>query len=261
MKNKLNKDWWKYIFDELYLLTDSRSVCDQSLTRQEVDFIGQFVEQNKEAAILDLCGGQGRHSLELSRRGFTDVTVLDYSFCLINLGREQARKENLEVNFIRGDARNTGLETGRYRYVILMAGSFGYFIELEENTRILKEISRLLSKKGRVLLDLPDRDYCMKNFQPFSSHAVDQDVMVERHRETDNDILYCREIVRSSGKGILRDTVYCIRLFTPALINSLLTMAGLTPVSLSHGFMDRQSSGDYGCMTNRQIVIAEKLNG
>lgn len=258
MKHKLNKDWWKYIFDELYLLTDSRSVCDQSLTRLEVDFIGQFVEQNKKAAILDLCGGQGRHSLELSRRGFTDITVLDYSSYLINLGRRQAAKEGLKVNFIHGDARDTGLEAGRYRYVIMMAGSFGYFIEIEENARILIEISRLLNRGGRALLDLPDRDYCMDHFRPFASFAVDRDVTVERHREKDNDIIYCREIVRSSGKGVLRDSVYCIRLFTPDQIHALLTEAGLTPISLKHGFMDRQSTGDYGCMTNRQIIIAKK---
>jgi D-alanine-D-alanine ligase len=258
MIGRLNKDWWKYIFDEIYLLTDSRSVCNEELTRQEVDFIEQFVKQDKTARILDLCGGQGRHSLELSRRGYIDVTVLDYSPFLIDLGKQTAGRENLKVTFIRGDARDTGLDEERFRYIIVMAGSFGYFAATEENLKILKEISRLLSTKGKVLLDLPDRDYCLNNFNPYSRHVVDHDISVERYRETDSDIIYCREIVRSENKGILRDSKYCIRLFTPYMINALLTRAGLTPICVNTGFMDRHSSGDYGCMTNRMIVTAEK---
>jgi len=259
MKNKLNRDWWKFIFDEIYLLTDSRSVCNEELTRQETDFIEQFLEKDKTAAILDLCGGHGRHSLELSRRGYEDITVLDYSRYLLDLGRKKAEKENLDVHFVRGYARDTGLESARYSHIILMASSFGYFMETEENARILREIHRMLRRQGKVLLDLPDRDYCLNNFHPFSHHVVDNDIEVERLRETDNEIIYCRETFLSKSKGILRDSIYCIRLFTPVMINSLLTAAGLEPLGINTGFMDRQSSGDFGCMTNRQIVTAEKV--
>jgi D-alanine-D-alanine ligase len=258
MKNGLNRDWWKYIFDDIYLLTDSRSVCNKELTGQETDFIEQFLEQDKAAAILDLCGGHGRHSLELSRRGYENITVLDFSRYLLDLGRKNACRHNLPVTFIHGDARDTGLETGRFSHIILMASSFGYFTESEENTRILREIYRMLRKQGKVLLDLPDRDFCLENFRPFSSHDVNYDISVERHREIDDEIIYCREIVRSKSQGILRDSIYCIRLFAPAMIHYLLTEAGLEPVSINSGFMDRRSSGDFGCMTNRRIVTAVK---
>jgi D-alanine-D-alanine ligase len=259
MKNRLNHNWWKHIFDDIYLLTDSRSVCNEELTRKETDFIEHFLSGNKPASVLDLCGGHGRHALELSRRGYTNITVLDYSQYLLELGMNNAMKEGLAVNFIRGDARDTGLVAVQFNYIILMASSFGYFTETEENTRILREIFRLLTTKGKVLLDLPDRDYCLENFRPFSSHEVDKDISVERHRERDDkEIIYCREIVRSKNKGILRDSVYCIRLFKPEVINSLLTSAGLKIVSNNSGFMDRRGSGDFGCMTNRRIIIAEK---
>jgi len=39
MTIQIDNDWWKNIFDDIYLLTDSRSVCDDTLTRSEVDFI------------------------------------------------------------------------------------------------------------------------------------------------------------------------------------------------------------------------------
>ena len=84
MNIPVDENWWKSIFDEVYLLTDARSVCNEELTRQEVDFLEQTLLMDKSAPILDLCGGQGRHSLELSRRDFENITVLDYSEFLLN---------------------------------------------------------------------------------------------------------------------------------------------------------------------------------
>jgi D-alanine-D-alanine ligase len=39
MSIKVDPDWWKTLFDEVYLLTDARSVCDVRITRREVDLI------------------------------------------------------------------------------------------------------------------------------------------------------------------------------------------------------------------------------
>jgi D-alanine-D-alanine ligase len=39
MSIKVDPDWWKTLFDEVYLLTDARSVCDARITRREVDLI------------------------------------------------------------------------------------------------------------------------------------------------------------------------------------------------------------------------------
>jgi len=63
----------------------------------------QVLSLERPWPILDLCGGQGRHSLELSRRGFQDVNVLDYSEVLIERGRERGQKEGLNTLFVRSD--------------------------------------------------------------------------------------------------------------------------------------------------------------
>jgi len=53
MKFSVDTDWWKAIFDEIYLLTDARTVCDDQLTKEEVDFIITFMDPGKDSAILD----------------------------------------------------------------------------------------------------------------------------------------------------------------------------------------------------------------
>jgi len=120
MNIQVDQNWWKDLFDEIYLLTDARSVCNEELTRQEVDFLENFILSDKCASILDLCGGQGRHSLELSRRGFINVTVLDYSRYLINLGKKNAKQEGLNTTFIHGDAREFITQMGNESFDLII---------------------------------------------------------------------------------------------------------------------------------------------
>ena len=113
---KVKNDWWKDFFNHTYLITDARSVDDSNLTYREVDYVENTLSLKKNDRILDLCGGQGRHSIELAKRGYLDLTVLDYSNYLINLGKKRANKENLKINFFQGDARSTGLKSNDYLF-------------------------------------------------------------------------------------------------------------------------------------------------
>jgi hypothetical protein len=86
----VDPDWWKTLFDEVYLVTDARSVGDEAVTRQEIDIFTALLSLQPGDRILDLCGGHGRHALELCRRGFRDCTVLDYSQPLLDIGAGNA---------------------------------------------------------------------------------------------------------------------------------------------------------------------------
>ena len=254
----VDQDWWMKIFDETYLITDARSVCDDTLTRREVDFLEQNLNLEKSSPVLDLCGGQGRHSLELSRRGFQNVTVLDFSEVLVRLGEERARKEGLNTLFIKNDARGTDLPGGRFEIIIVMASSFGYFVEESENEKILCEAHRLLRPMGTLLLDLPNRAFVIENFKPQSWHEANEDTVVCRQRRLEEEILYCREVVVSKQKGLVRDGTYCIRLYTPEKITAMLSSAGFDDVTTQENFSSHDGNGDYGCMTNRLIVTARR---
>jgi len=258
MKLSVDKDWWKSIFDEVYLLTDARTVCDDELTCKEVDFIITFLNIKEDSSVLDLCGGQGRHSIELARRGFQDLTVLDYSWYLLDLGIRKTREENLNIQFIQRDARKTDLKGSRFQYIILMASSFGYFANESENMKILAESCRLLSPQGKLMLDIPDRDHILSNFKSSSFHKVDDDVSVRRERQIRGDVIYSREVVISEINGCIRDNKYCMRLYSPDKLRLLLQQNGYNKVSFKKDFMDRSDLGDFGCMTNRMVAIAEK---
>jgi D-alanine-D-alanine ligase len=255
---EFDPDWWKRIFDETYLITDARSVCDDELTCREVDFLEEVLQVDKSWPVLDLCGGQGRHALELSRRGFKDVTVLDYSEYLVNLGKEKAQREGLNTFFIRNDARDTQLGSERFKIIFVMASSFGYFVEERENEKILYEANRLLMPRGKLLLDLPNKDYVLQNFSPESWHEADNDIVVCRQRRLEEDVLYSREKVISKSMGGVRDETYCTRLYSEEKIVEMLVACGFSSIDVQKNYVSHENRGDYGCMTNRMIVIARK---
>ena len=43
MSIDVDPEWWKTMFDEVYLITDARSVCDETLTGREVDVICELL--------------------------------------------------------------------------------------------------------------------------------------------------------------------------------------------------------------------------
>ena len=61
MSIDVDPEWWKELFDEVYLTTDARSVCDDEVTRKEIDLIRELIPLSTDQEILDLCGGHGRH--------------------------------------------------------------------------------------------------------------------------------------------------------------------------------------------------------
>jgi D-alanine-D-alanine ligase len=261
MTVQVDENWWKDLFDEVYLITDARSVCDDELTCREVDFLENALLQDKSAPVLDMCGGQGRHSLELSRRGFENVTVLDYSEYLIEMGKIRAEEEGLATEFVRCDARDTDLPGESFKFIIVMGSSFGYFENEGENSQILNESFRLLLPEGSLLLDLANKEYVLKNFTPTSEHLVNDDITVKRERMLGDDVIFSREIVTSEKYGCIRDQTYLTRLYSPEKISELMYSAGFASVTCEKDFMDRTGRGDYGSMTNRMVVTATKDNG
>ena len=258
MKQTADENWWMSIFDDLYLQTDARSVCDDQLTNQEVNFLESGLNISRHFQILDLCGGQGRHALELSRRGFLNITVFDYSGYLLSNGRKKAKKENLAVSFVRGDARYIGLQDDGFDFVMLMGSSFGYFIEEGENKKILTESFRLLIPRGTLLLDLPDKNHVIKNFKPHAHHRVNNQLQVTRERKLEKDVIYCREKVLNATGQCIRDNHYYTRLYSRQVIQDMLVGVGFHDVRFKTDFMRRDKRGDYGSMTNRMIVLASK---
>src|SRR3989344_2628886 len=70
LERHLPPEWWKTLFNSLYLKTDGDVVENDVNTINDIDLLVEKAGIKSDDHILDLCCGQGRHSLELAKRGF-----------------------------------------------------------------------------------------------------------------------------------------------------------------------------------------------
>jgi D-alanine-D-alanine ligase len=259
LEDHVRPDWWRRIFNQIYLKTDGDVVNDEAITRREVDLFSGILRLSPEERILDLCCGQGRHSLELARRGFRNVEGLDRSHYLIQKAKKQARMEHLDVRFREGDARKLPYEPDTFDVVMVLGNSFGYFETMEDDLRVLREILRVLKPQGRVLIDVADGEYLRENFQPRSWEWIDKKYFVcrERSLSLDRQRLISREVVTHVDRGVIVDQFYAERLYTRENLAELLRTAGFSDVEF-HGAIspDSQRNQDLGMMERRLVVTA-----
>lgn len=258
MSIHVKQNWWKTLFDDIYLLTDARSVCDDNITCREVDLICELLSISKDQNILDLCGGHGRHAFELFSRGYKNCTLLDYSPYLVDQAKAYAAKNNISIDIIQSDARKTKLPAGSFDHVCIMGNSLGYISDDDADNLIIHEANRLLCPDGKLLIDITDGDYVLKSFNPAAWHEIGDDMVVCRQRELHNGSVRAREMVLSKTNGLVRDENYSIRLYNEDRINSLLDQAGFCEIKIHKGFSAHRSKGDYGFMNNRMIAVCRK---
>src|SRR5215470_11824170 len=127
LESHLPQEWWRELFDSLYLMTDGDVVENDLNTVREVDTLIASTGIGKQDRILDLCCGQGRHVLELARRGYQSVKGIDRSGYLVRLARKRAQEAGLNASFLEGDARKLRIPDGSVDCVTVLGNSFGYF--------------------------------------------------------------------------------------------------------------------------------------
>ena len=258
MSIEVSPDWWKSLFDEVYLLTDARSVCDPDVTRLEVDVVSELLPLKPDNRILDLCGGHGRHSIELAGRGYLNCTVLDYSHVLLDRGRKAAAELFRHVVFVQGDATDTGQPEGHFDHVLLLGNSLGYLPDTVDDLQIMHEAMRILKPGGWLLVDVTDGTLVRERFNPNAWHEIEGRVVVCRQRELADDSIRAREIVICKKQGLVRDQSYAIRIYDAASLENLIRQAGFADVSVRKNFCSQLADGDYGFMNHRLIITARK---
>ncbi|PIQ97713.1 MAG: D-alanine--D-alanine ligase [Nitrospinae bacterium CG11_big_fil_rev_8_21_14_0_20_56_8] len=259
LEEHVASDWWGRIFNSLYLKTDSDVVDDQKITHSEIDQVIGILKLSPQDKILDLCCGQGRHSLEFARRGFLNVTGFDRSHYLIQKAKDRSRSEGIGVKFREGDARKLPFASDTFDAVLILGNSFGYFESLQDDLKVLKEMRRVLKPWGRILLDIADGEFLKRNFQTRSWEWLDNDLFVcrERSLSLDGDRLVSREVVTQVEKGVIADQFYAERLYTQESISRLLAEAKFSSVTFPGQVTpNSQRAQDLGMMEKRILTTA-----
>lgn len=262
LEKHLPSEWWKSLFNSLYIKTDGDVVENNRNTAKEVDIIIESTKLEPFDHVLDLCCGQGRHSIELANRGFKNINGIDRSRYLIQLARKRALSLDPKIEkprFREGDARKIRLEDDSQDLVLLMGNSFGYFEKEEDDANVIKEIKRVLRPNGNFILDIVDGEWISKNYEPRSWEWIDQSHLVCRERtlSSDHNRLIAREVIIHAEKGILADQFYAERLYTYEQILEMLQKTGFENIVKHSNYNSLSSRNqDLGMMFNRLFITA-----
>jgi D-alanine-D-alanine ligase len=261
LEAQVSPAWWDEIFDELYLQTDGDVVENAELTRREIDLFLELMPLAKDARILDVCCGQGRHALDLARRGFCNVVGVDRSAFLLKQARARAQAANLPVAFHAGDCRAIPLASQSFDAVLVLGNSFGYFDSAGDDAAMLCDIHRILYPAGMFLLDITDGTYLKQNFEPRSWEWIGNDMFTCRERTLSaaGDQLITREMTTHVERGVIADRFYAERLYSSGEMHALLTRSGFHVLNGPAEFASTSTRNqDLGMMARRLLFVARK---
>lgn len=142
------KQWYEELFENYGKKYDKE--CFAQGTIGECDFIESEINFNKSLKILDIGCGTGRHSIELSKRGYC-VTGIDLSESLLKCAKEKAAEQNLQIDFQKHDSRNLPFLNQFDLIIMLCEGSFPLMETDEMNFTILKNAANALKPKGKLI--------------------------------------------------------------------------------------------------------------
>lgn len=142
------KQWYEELFENYGRKYDSESFTQGTIG--ECDFLEKEIAHNRATRILDIGCGTGRHSIELARRGYSVVGV-DLSDSQLHRAKEKALAENLEVRFLKHDARKLPFSNEFDLVIMLCEGAFPLMETDEMNFQILRNAAGALRKGGKMI--------------------------------------------------------------------------------------------------------------
>jgi len=146
------KQWYEELYEDF---TDYSQEPYTQNTGAEVDFIEEEIDRDYSSRILDIGCGSGRHTLELTRRGYTAIGT-DLSESMLAQGQKIAKAENLTVNLIQRDARKLMFQEEFNTAIMLCEGAFSLMEEDEMDRLILANAFRALRSNGKLIMTAPN---------------------------------------------------------------------------------------------------------
>ncbi|GAB1402233.1 hypothetical protein MASR1M68_11440 [Elusimicrobiota bacterium] len=142
------KQWYEALFENYGKKYDGEVFTQGTVA--ECDFIEQEIGRNKSLKIIDVGCGTGRHSIELTKRGY-NVTGVDLSESQLKRAKQKAQDAGLEINFQKQDARKLPFDGEFDLAIMLCEGGFSLMETDEMNFEILKNISKALKNNGKLI--------------------------------------------------------------------------------------------------------------
>lgn len=159
------QNWFSAWFDTPYyhILYQDRGYDEAEIFMKNLI---SFLDLSKDATILDLACGKGRHSIFLNKLGY-NVTGIDLSQNSIDFARQY---ENNRLKFKVHDMSVALNE--KFDAVFNLFTSFGYFDREEDHLNTLKAIKKEIKENGCGVIDFMNAKKVIRNLIPSEVKSI-----------------------------------------------------------------------------------------
>ncbi len=214
------EDWFAHAFGELYPIIYAHRTVEAA--RPEAEFAAAQIALRPEDKVLDLCCGNGRHMAHLIAQGAT-VTGLDYSPTLLSLARQQLGPG---IPLVRGDMRALPF-TNAFDVLVNFFTSFGYFLQPEDNAKVVHDAANALKPGGRFFIDYLNAACVEKTLVPESvRHSQGYEIRENRWIDTGLRRVNKNMVVLRDGVTV-HESGESVRLYDPDEFCTVLEAGGL----------------------------------
>jgi 2-polyprenyl-3-methyl-5-hydroxy-6-metoxy-1,4-benzoquinol methylase len=230
-------------------------------TLGECDFLEKEFAHDKTLQILDVGCGTGRHSIEMSLRGYR-MTGIDLSESMLAKARQKAGDQNLTIEFLQHDARKLPFD-GRFDAAIMLCeGGFPLMETDEMNYEILKNVTKALKPKAKFIFTTLNGLFPLFHSLDKFHNAIEKDENNAIYHSSSFDLMTFRdhnitEVVDDLGnKKVLQSNE---RYYVPPEITWLLKTLGFTKIEIFGAKLGAFSRNDQLTTQDfEMLVIAEK---
>jgi len=210
--------------------------------------------------VLELGCGTGRITIPIAKEGY-EIIGLDLSDRLLKRAYEKTTKENLDIEWVKGDMRDFSLDK-RFNLIFIPFNSIHHILTLKDMEKVLDNVRKHLKPDGRFIVEFFNPDLEILNRDPAEEHEV-----TEYESPMTNDKVKITEITDyERAKQLMhlswfydsesnkRERDWTIRVWFPKEVDAVLKY---------NGFEIEKKFGDFdgSPMTNnsaQQIVVCKK---
>lgn len=256
--SNIKKQWYQTLFDNFAKQYDQEEFTQG--TQGECDFLEKEFNFNKGLKILDVGCGTGRHSIELTKRGY-NLTGVDLSESQLKRAREKASLLNLQINFLKADARNLPFHEEFDVAIMLCEGGFPLMETDEMNFEILKQVTKSLKNKSKFIFTTLNGLFPLYNSVEIFTNKGEGTNSTSYHSNT-FDLMTFRDysvVEFTDDDGNKKSIESNERFYVPSEITWLLKSLGYSKIEIFGAHLGAFSRNDILTPSDfEMLVIAEK---
>jgi len=179
--------------------------------------------------VLDLCCGIGRISSEFARIGF-EVTGVDITKSFLETAIEDAKYENLKIEYIQSDAREFK-RPDFFDVIVNLYISFGYFSDQNDDLKVLRNVYESLKKDGTFIIETLGKEISSRDFVEAEWFERDDYTILTEYEPLDSWTFFKnRWILLKDNKRV--EKTFVQRLYSASELKNLMQKAGFSTIEI-----------------------------